>query len=55
MFTFSQTRQLEDETIDVIQTRLQQMARNCWFTDKEMEVKPQLTISYTSTELEERY
>ena len=32
-------------------TRLQQSAKNCGFTDKDREIKAQLTIGCTSTEL----
>jgi hypothetical protein len=51
MFTFRQASQFEGETIDAFHTRLQQMARNCNFGDKDREVKAQLTIGCTSTDL----
>ncbi len=51
MFSFRQARQHVGETIDAFHTRLQQMARNCNFPDKDREVKAQLTIGCSSTEL----
>lgn len=51
MFTFRQARQQDGETNDMFHTRLQQMARNCNYGDKNREVKAQLTIGCTSTEL----
>jgi hypothetical protein len=51
MFTFRQSRQLEGESFDAFHTRLQQSAKNCGFTDKDKEIKAQLTIGCTSTEL----
>lgn len=51
MFTFRQSRQLDGESFDAFHTRLQQSAKNCGFTDKDREIKAQLTIGCTSTEL----
>jgi hypothetical protein len=53
MFTFllRQSRQHDGESFDSFHTRLQQSAKNCGFTDKDREIKAQLTIGCTSTEL----
>nr|CAH0108459.1 unnamed protein product [Daphnia galeata] len=50
-FTFRQSKQLDGESFEMFHTRLQQSAKNCGFTDKDREIKAQLTIGCTSTEL----
>jgi hypothetical protein len=51
MFTFRQSRQQDGESFEAFHTRLQRLAKNCGFTDKDREIKAQLTIGCTSTEL----
>ena len=42
VFTFRQTQQKSEETIDQFHARLQQMSKNCNFEDKNREIKSQI-------------
>jgi hypothetical protein len=51
MFKFRQSRKIEGDSFNTYHTRLEKSARNGGFTDKDREIKAQLTIGCTSTQL----